>query len=105
MSDPPRDDVRVTFESSGGFAGTTLTTSIDDSATDADRDTVRELLSGVDLDALPARGAGRMHPDQKQYRIAVTVGGRTYRFSYSDEDFPDELRPLLRFLNRRSRHR
>jgi hypothetical protein len=109
------EQIRLEVRQSGGFAALSRETTADTQSLPADQaDELRSLVAGLDLDALsdpaapapggPASGRGaRSVPDAATYELSLTCGPRSWRATYSDPQVPAELRPLLRWAQRRAR--
>lgn len=97
--------LRLTFRRTGGlFAGNVLqTTVIEQELSDAQGAELGELLGPVDIDQLaarsPIRGPGA---DRFQYDLTVERGGQGRRVIVSAGAVPDELAPLIDWLERRA---
>ena len=92
---------RVSFRRTGGlFAGSVLATSV--SAADLDssaRESLQRCLEQADLGALaersPITGPGA---DMYQYDIVLEHGGRRSQVVVAQTAVPDDLRPLVEWL-------
>jgi hypothetical protein len=99
--------IRIEVERSGGFAGITIRKCLDTTELPADQaGELRQLVGGLDLDALCAEaaerrsGRGRPGPghggsDRFQYDVTIHVGGRLHRLRLGEADVPADLKPLL----------
>ncbi|HET6438600.1 MAG TPA: protealysin inhibitor emfourin [Anaeromyxobacter sp.] len=89
---------------SGGLAGLRQTASADEAdLSPGERDELRRLVQGARFFSLPARLlAARPAPDRFRYRIAVRDGRRRREVIAEEEALTEELRELVRFLERRS---
>ncbi len=92
--------IRIELERSGGFAGVSLTASVDTSQLPPDEaSTITELVERVDFRALAARAAGPSRaPDRFQYDLVVSRGGERHALSLGESAVTPELRPLLDHL-------
>ena len=106
MTSPPPDPVRVDVVRSGGFAGMSVSGSVDTaSLPPAEAEEVTRLVSGLDLPALaagpslaPARGADRF-----QYDVTISRGPDSSFLSLPESAVPESLRPLLSLVLRHGR--
>ncbi|MGH3924753.1 MAG: protealysin inhibitor emfourin [Pseudonocardiaceae bacterium] len=95
----------VSFRRTGGlFAGNVLATSVSvDDLDDAQREALQRHLEQADLEALaersPITGAGA---DTYQYDIAVDDGARRSKVVVAQTAVPDQLRPLIEWLEQRA---
>jgi hypothetical protein len=101
----PDRPLEVELEQSGGFAGIRRRTTVNTAELSADEAArLSELVDQLDLEQLVRRQGGpAQHPDQFQYDLTVTRGGRQYRLRLNESDVPAEVRPLLDLLLRRAR--
>lgn len=97
--------LRLTFRRTGGlFAGNVLQTTVtEDELSEPEAAELGELLGRVDIDDLaaraPIRGTGA---DRYQYDLTVQRGGQGRRVIVSGGAIPDELAPLIDWLERRA---
>lgn len=96
--------MKIDFRRSGGFAGSSLTCSVDTAALSCEEaEEIERLVAGADLAALAStaeqRNAGA---DRFQY-VLLTDGERRHDLSIGERDAPDSLRPLLDRLLARAR--
>ncbi|MGH2767239.1 MAG: protealysin inhibitor emfourin [Actinomycetota bacterium] len=90
------DRVKIEFQRSGGFAGTTLATSVDaGDLPQTEAEELGELVERADLPALSERPRRPGGPDRFQYDLAVTLGDRRYQVTVGEAEVPETLRPLL----------
>ncbi len=97
--------LRLTFRRTGGlFAGNVLETTVsEEELSEAEAAEVGELLGPVDLGALAARSPiPASGADRYQYELAVRRAGQDRRVTVSDGAVPDELAPLIDWLQRRA---
>lgn len=94
--------MRVSFRQTGGFAGLAKAVEIDTETLDpGERERVESLVerSGVfDLPEPPGIGS----PDRESYAIRVESGARSRTLHVSAGALPEELKPLVRFLQGRA---
>ncbi len=97
---------RILFERSGGFMGRKVSLEIDmDDLPEDEAGTLRELLDEVDFFDLPDDLRRAPAPDEFTYSITVAVEERQHSVRVSDTSMPDDLRPLLKELNKLMRQR
>jgi len=98
-----RDTMKIQFERSGGFAGTTVSVDIDsDSLSESDSRLVMSLVEQARFFSLPvrvARAEQSRGADQFVYRITIEKDGRRHTVETTDGDAPPTLIPLLDWLN------
>ncbi len=95
--------MRVVLVRTGGFGGLGMTAAADEDAlAPADRDELRRLVAEADPWSLPALvPAPPPRPDRFRYRLTVEDGGRRHELRIAEEDLPDRLRPLVRWMEQR----
>lgn len=92
--------IRVTLETTGGFAGLTTTKSIDSDEIAAEQaNRLRQFVEASDFFNLPAtiayRGPAR---DFFQYNLTVESEGKKHTIEVDEPAAPSELKPLLQWL-------
>jgi len=97
--------LRITFERTGGFAGITISATVNaDDLTVSEADELRRLIEEADFFNLPAVIAPHEpHPDRFQYEVTVWDDGRLHTIMVSEEVMPENLRPLIRWLSEAAR--
>jgi hypothetical protein len=91
--------MRIYFERSGGFLGTTLSTTVDTSTLPPEEaNQLGELLQDTNFFELPPVLAQEKGADQLSYRLTVETATQSHTVVTTDMDAPDELQPLLRQL-------
>jgi hypothetical protein len=97
--------LRITFERSGGFAGITISTTVNtDDLSISEADELRRLIEEADFFNQPAVIAPHEpHPDRFQYEVTVQDDGRLHTIMVSEEVMPENLRPLIRWLSEAAR--
>ncbi len=97
--------MRVSIERSGGFAGITMKTTVDEEDVAPDEALkLRELVGEADFFNLPERIVSRSpQPDRFQYALRLEEKGRQYTVMVSDEVMPEKLKPLVHWLMERVR--
>jgi hypothetical protein len=95
--------MRVRLSRTGGFGGLSQSASVDEDALEpGERDQLRRLVAEADLWSLPADLSGPAPAaDRFRYRITAEDGGRRHEIRVREEALPDELRPLVRWLEGR----
>ena len=98
---------RIKYERTGGFAGMRL--SADFQPADLPDEQARplmELLDEVDFDELPENLIAKpAQPDQFTYRITTETPQGEHTVVVDDASAPEEMRELLRLLDRIARKR
>lgn len=94
--------MKVEYQRTGGHLPTTFSAQVDTGAL-APRDAA-ELRALVDrAGQLETPQAAGSSPDAFTYRLAITTDTGEHReVTYSDMDMPPQLRPLVRWLQKRS---
>jgi hypothetical protein len=91
--------MRIRFESSGGFTGMQVSTTIDTSNLDPEeaRPLVRA-LEDTDFFELPSEldGGALEGYDQKSYKVTVDVGNYTHTVCFTDASTPGPMEPFVR---------
>ncbi len=97
--------MRITFERTGGFAGITLSATIDTENLAAHE--VAELLQCVeraDFFNLPERIVPpSLRPDRFQYKVNVQDERGRHTITVSEEVMPPDLKPLIQWLTEAAR--
>jgi hypothetical protein len=97
--------LRISFERSGGFAGTTTKTAVDekDLAPDEARK-LRQLVEGADFFNLSKKIMPRSsRPDRFQYELSLEENDRQHTVTMSEEALPVNLKPLINWLMEKAR--
>jgi hypothetical protein len=91
---------RIYFERTGGFAGLSLSTSVDTQSLDELEATrLEEEIEQANFFHLPARlQTSEGGADRFEYHIAVDQGIRKHTIEAGEASLPDELRPLVEHL-------
>jgi hypothetical protein len=97
--------MRIHFERSGGFAGITLSVTIEtDTLPPGDAEELQRLVERAGFFDLPATIADTTPvADQFVYRVTVEADARSHTVETSEGAAPSTLRPLLDWLNRATR--
>jgi hypothetical protein len=91
--------MRIFFERSGGFLGTTLSTTVDTATLPPEEaNELGELLQETHFFELPPILAEAKGADQMSYRLTVETATQSHTVETTDEGAPDALQPLLRQL-------
>ncbi|HET6418656.1 MAG TPA: protealysin inhibitor emfourin [Geobacteraceae bacterium] len=97
--------MRITFERTGGFAGITLSATLDTENLAADE--ANELLQCVeraDFFNLPERIVSPSpRPDRFQYKVNVQDGRGRHTITVSEDIMPADLKPLIQWLSEAAR--
>ncbi|HLW55438.1 MAG TPA: protealysin inhibitor emfourin [Candidatus Angelobacter sp.] len=99
--------MQVHFERSGGFAGLTQKYSVsEDNLPEEDRQKLSDLVAGARFfDQPPVIRRKTASADQFQYKIAVNSGDRAHEVQVDEGAVPDELKPLIGWLQTAARKR
>ncbi len=97
--------MRVSIERSGGFAGITMKTTVDEKDVAPDEALkLRQLVEEADFFNLPGRIVSRSpQPDRFQYALRLEEKGRQYAVMVSEEALPEKLKPLVNWLMEKAR--
>lgn len=97
--------MRISFERSGGFAGITTKTTVDEKDLGPDEaQKLRQLVEEVDFFHLSKKiMAGSSRPDRFQYDLSLEESGRQHKVTVSEEVMPEKLKPLVNWLMERAR--
>ncbi len=97
--------LRISIERSGGFAGITTKTSVDekDLAPEEARK-LHQLVEEAEFFNLPGKIVSRSpEPDRFQYELRLEENGRQYKVAVSEEAMPEKLKPLVNWLMEKAR--
>ncbi len=97
--------MRISFERSGGFAGITTKTTVDEKDLTADEaQKLRQLVEQADVFNLSKKVMPRSpRPDRFQYELSLEESGRKHTVTMSEEVLPAKLKPLIEWLVEKSR--
>ena len=92
--------MKITFERSGGFAGTLMTTKVDtETLPTPEGGHLRQLMQAANFFHLPAKIApSHPQPDLFQYKVTAEDNGQHHTVQVSESAIPNQLRPLLNWL-------
>ncbi len=92
--------LRISIERSGGFAGITMETTIDEKDLSADEaQKLRRLVEKADFFNLSKKIAPRSpRPDRFQYELSLEESGRQHTVTIGEETMPESLKPLVKWL-------
>ena len=95
----------IRFERSGGFTG--LTIALDRKSLNADlAEEIRSMMEQSGIAALPAGSkTARPVPDEFTYTLIYLTGEVERTLVLPESELPDSLRPLIRFLSWKARHK
>jgi hypothetical protein len=98
--------LRISIERSGGFAGITMRTTIDEKDVAPDEALkLRQLVEETDFFNLPGKMISRSpQPDRFQYDLKLEESGRGHTVTVSEEVLPEKLKPLIKWLMEKARH-
>ena len=97
--------MRISFERSGGFAGITMKTAVDEKDLAPDEaQKLRQLVEETDFFNLPEKVVSRSpQPDRFQYELRLEEKGRQNTVTVSEEAMPAKLKPLVKWLMEKAR--
>jgi hypothetical protein len=97
--------LRISFERSGGFAGITMKTAVDEKdLAPGEAQKLRQLVEEADFFNSPGKIVSRSpHPDRFQYELKLEEKGRQHAVTVSEEALPQKLKPLVNWLMEKSR--
>ena len=97
--------MRISIERSGGFAGLTMRTTVDEKEVAADEALkLRQLVEEANFFNLPGKIVSRSpQPDRFQYELRLEEKGRQYAVMVSEEVMPEKLKPLVKWLMEKAR--
>jgi hypothetical protein len=95
--------MKVNFRQSGGFAGLVLGCDLDtQTMAAAEAGELLRLVRQAGLEKVGTKTSTK-GADLTRYEIVVTDNGRSIKAVVDDMTIPDNVRPLMEFLSRRSR--
>ncbi len=96
--------MKVTFERSGGFAGMTMTATVDtETLSSSDAEQLRQLMQAADFFHLPSKVAATpFQPDRFHYKITAKEGRKQHTI-HVDEAATEAIQPLLAWLTDKAR--
>jgi len=97
--------LRISFERSGGFAGITTKTTVDEKdLAPEEAQELRQLVEGADFLNLSEKIMPRSpRPDRFQYELSLEESGRQHKVTASEEVMPEKLKPLVKWLMEKAR--
>ena len=97
--------MRISIERSGGFAGITMKTAVDEKDLAPDEaQKLRQLVEETDFFDLPEKVVSRSpQPDRFQYELKLEEKGRQNTVTVSEEAMPEKLKPLVNWLMEKAR--
>lgn len=97
--------LRITFERSGGFAGITMKTAVDEKElAPAEAQKLRQMVERADFFNLSEKIVPRSRqPDRFQYDLSLEESGRQHKVTVSEEVLPEKLKPLVNWLMEKAR--
>lgn len=97
--------MRISIERSGGFAGITTKTTVDEKDVAPEEALkLRQLVEEADFFNLPGKIVPRSpHPDRFQYTLRLEEKGRQNMVAVSEEALPEKLKPLVSWLMEKAR--
>ena len=99
--------MRISFERSGGFAGISMKTAVDEKDLALDEaQKLRQLVEEADFFNLPGKIVSRSpQPDRFQYELKLEEKGRQHTVTVSEEAVPPKLKPLVKWLTEAARQK
>jgi len=97
--------LRISFERSGGFAGITMKTAVDEKdLAPGEAQKLRQLIEEADFFNSPGKMMSRSpQPDRFQYELSLEEKGRQHTVTMSEEAMPAKLKPLVQWLIEKAR--
>ena len=97
--------MRISFERSGGFAGITMKTAVDEKDLAPDEaQKLRQLVEEAGFFNLSKKIIPRTpQPDRFQYELRLEEKGRQHTVTMGEEAMPAKLKPLVKWLMEKSR--
>ncbi len=95
----------IKFERTGGYAGMSISATINAADLPVDRaEELSRLIEKADFFNLPERIVSPApRPDRFQYKVKVQEKGRTHTVTVSEEAMPANLGPLIKWLSASAR--
>ena len=96
----------IHFERTGGFAGLTISYTIDIRTLDPEESNrLRSLIPGSEMKEKIRQGNNLPgnHSDQFQYKLVLEKDDQREIFSLSESQVPEDFQPLIRYLLKKSR--
>ena len=98
--------MQIYFERSGGFMGLHLKTAVESAdLTVEEVEEWEQILATAGFFELPSRLESESGPDRLIYSLTVVTTEREHTVQFSDEDAPEEIRPLLQQLELKARQK
>ncbi|MGI8707808.1 MAG: protealysin inhibitor emfourin [Actinomycetota bacterium] len=102
----PEQRLKIDFKRSGGVTGMQLTTCVDvDDLPEDEGQTVRDMVEQLDLEQMSRQPSGAGAPDRFVYELRIEQGERTVDVCLGEAELPEDLRPLVRDLEKRAKSR
>jgi hypothetical protein len=97
--------LRISFERSGGFAGITMKTAVDEKdLTPGEAQKLRQLVEEADFFNSPGKIMSQSpQPDRFQYELRLEEKDRQHTVTVSEEAMPTKLKPLVNWLMEKAR--
>jgi hypothetical protein len=97
--------LRVSIERSGGFAGITIKTAVDEKdLAPEEAQKLHALVEETDFLNLPGKILSRSpQPDRFQYELRLEESDRQHKVTVSEEAMPEKLKPLIKWLMEKAR--
>ena len=97
--------MRISFERSGGFAGITMKTAVDEKdLAPGEAQKLRQLVEEADFFNSPGKIMARSpQPDRFQYELRLEEGNRQHTVTMSEETLPEKLKPLIKWLKEKAK--
>ncbi len=97
--------MRISIERSGGFAGITVRTTVDEKDVAPDEALkLRQLIEEADFFNLPGKIVSQSpQPDRFQYELRLEEKAGQHTVMVSEEVMPEKLKPLVNWLMEKAR--
>ena len=99
--------MRISLERSGGFAGITTKTAVDEKELSPDEaQKLRGLVEEADFFSLPKKTLPRSpRPDRFQYELILEENGRQHTVTLSEDVLSAKVKPLVNWLTEKARQK
>jgi len=97
--------LRISIERSGGFAGITMKTTVDEKdLSPGEAQKLHQMVEEADFFNLPGKIISRSpQPDRFQYELRLEENGRQHMVRVSEEAMPEKLKLLVEWLMEKAR--
>lgn len=92
--------LKIQFERSGGFAGMRIRFSLEEKDLSAEeRERLLEMLQQAGVFNQPRLQTSPSGVDRFTYRLTIANGGEVHTIEVDEGNMPQEMRPLVEYLN------